>query len=322
MDNGASNSKSSQGANRIITTTHVVTGASGYSGRYITQRLLDRGAQVRSLTSHPDRPDLFNGKVSSLPYSFDYPSQLAHNLEGVNTLFNTYWIRFGLGELTHSTAAENLRILFDSAKIAGVKRIVHISITNAESNSALPYFSGKAIVEQALRESGLSYAILKPTLIFGIEDILINNIAWFLRKFPIYPIFGSGQYRVQPIFVENLADLAVELGARDDNVEMDAVGPDIFTYEEMVRLIRFKIGASSLLIHTSPDLAMFCSKIMGLILKDVVLSRDEIEGFMADLLVSKSDDKPLGTTRLIDWLDKCAGSLGKQYTSELDRHYR
>jgi uncharacterized protein YbjT (DUF2867 family) len=302
--------------------THIVTGASGYSGKYITKRLLDTGAQVRSLTGHPGRFDQFDGNVLSYPYSFDSPEQLTRNLEGVDTLFNTYWIRFGWGELTHDKASENLHILFDSAKAAGVRRIVHVSITNAELNSTLPYFRGKAIVEEALKQSGLSYAILRPTVIFGDEDILVNNIAWFLRRFPVYPIFGSGKYRVQPIFVEDFADLAVELGARDDNVEIDAVGPDIFTYEDMVRLIGSKIGSSTWLVHASSALAMFFSKVAGLILRDVVLTGDEIEALMKNLLVSKSQDIPPGTTRLTDWLDKSAANLGVSYTSELKRHYR
>lgn len=302
--------------------THVVTGAFGYSGKYITQRLLETGAQVRSLTGHAGRFDPFDGNVLSYPYSFDSPAELTRNLEGVDTLFNTYWIRFGRGELTHDKASENLGILFDSAKEAGVRRIVHVSITNPGLNSTLPYFRGKAIVEETLKQSGLSYAILRPTVIFGDEDILVNNIAWFLRKFPVYPIFGSGKYRVQPIFVEDFADLAVELGSRDDNVEIDAVGPDILTYKDMVRLIGSKIGSSTWLVHVSSALAMFSSKVAGLILRDVVLTGDEIEALMEDLLVSRSQDIPPGTTRLTDWLDKSATNLGVSYTSELKRHYR
>ena len=311
-----------QGASSILPNTHVVTGAFGYSGRYITQRLLETGSEVRSLTDHPGRFDLFDGNVLSYPYSFDSPAQLTRNLEGVDTLFNTYWIRFGRGELTHDKASENLRTLFDSAKAAGVRRIVHISITNAELDSTLSYFRGKAIVEKDLRESGLSYAILRPTVIFGLEDILVNNIAWFLRKFPIYPIFGSGHYRLQPIFVEDLADLAVELGAIAGNIEIDAVGPDIFTYEDMVRLIRLKVGSSSWMVHANSALTMFCSKIAGLMLRDIVLTGDEIKALMADLLISKSRDIPYGMTRLTDWLDESATNLGMHYTSELERHYR
>ena len=232
-----------------MTHTHVVTGASGYTGRYITRRLLDGGAEVRTLTGHPDRPSPFDRRVETYPYSFDDPRALASSLEGADTLFNTYWIRFARGELTHDRAVENLRTLFDAAKVAGVRRVVHISITNATVDSSSPYFRGKALAERALTESGLSYAILRPTLIFGREEILLNNIAWMLRRFPVHPIAGSGEYRVQPISVDDLADIAIGLASESENVEIDAVGPDVFTYEEMVRLVKEKIGASAWLVH-------------------------------------------------------------------------
>ena len=304
-----------------MTTTHVVTGASGYTGRYITRRLLDGGAEVRSLTGHPDRPSPFDCRVEMHPYSFDDPDALASSLEGAETLFNTYWIRFARGELTHDRAVENLRRLFDAAKAAGVRRIVHISITNATEDSPLPYFRGKALAERALRESGLSYAILRPTLIFGREDILLNNIAWLLRTFPVHPIAGSGEYRVQPISVDDLADIAISLASESGNVEIDAVGPEVFTYEEMVRLVKEKIGASAWLVHVGNSAAMLGARLMGLLVRDVVLTRDEIEGLTADLLVSKSGEPPPGTTRLSEWLDDNARLLGNEYASELERHY-
>ena len=255
-----------------MTPTHVVTGASGYTGRYITRRLLDGGAEVRSLTGHPDRPSPFDRRVEMHPYSFDDPGALASSLEGADTLFNTYWIRFARRELTHDRAVENLRTLFDAARVAGVRRVVHISITNATEDSPMPYFRGKALVERALRESGLSYAILRPTLIFGREDILLNNIAWLLRKFPVHPIAGSGDYRVQPISVEDLAEIAVRLARESGNVEIDAVGPEVLTYREMVQLVKEKIGASSRLVSVGRTAAMLGARMMGLLVRDVVLT--------------------------------------------------
>ena len=305
-----------------MTPTHVVTGASGYTGRYITRRLLDGGAEVRSLTGHPDRPSPFDRRVETYPYSFDDPDKLASSLEGADTLFNTYWIRFARGELTHDRAVENLRTLFDAAKVAGVRRVVHISITNATEDSPSPYFRGKALAERALRESALSYAILRPTLIFGREDILLNNIAWMLRRFPVHPIAGSGEYRVQPISVDDLADIAIRLARESENVEIDAVGPEVFTYEDMVRLVRDKIGASAWLVHVSNSAAMLAARLMGLLVRDVVLTRDEIDGLAAGLLVSKTGEPPPGTTRLSEWLDDNARLLGSKYASELMRHYK
>ena len=302
--------------------THVVTGASGYSGRYIARRLLDRGDAVRTLTGRPERPGLFGDRVEAHSYSFDNPGALTRSLEGVDTLFNTYWIRFARGGLTHAAAARNSVTLFSAARAAGVRRVVHVSITNADLESPLPYFRGKALVEYALRTSGLSHALLKPALIFGREDILLNNVAWLLRRFPVHPIAGSGDYRVQPIFVEDLAELAIGAADGEGDTEIDAVGPEVFGYEEMVRLIADKIGASARIVHVRPWAAMLGARLIGLLVRDVVLTRDEIDGLTADLLVSKSGQEPTGKARLSDWLEDNAERLGARYASELQRHYR
>ena len=302
--------------------THVVTGAAGYTGKYIARLLLERGDEVRSLTGHPDRPNPFDRPIETVPFAFDDPDALARSIEGADTLFNTYWIRIARGDMTHERAADNLRALFAAAKAAGVRRVVHVSITNAALDSPLPYFRGKATVEKSLRESGLSYAILKPTVVFGREDILLNNMAWMLRRFPVFPIPGAGEYRLQPICVEDLARLAAEMGDRDDDVEIDAVGPDVFTYAELARLLARKAGASCSLLHMSPAMAMIGARLLGVALRDVVLSQDELAGLTGDLLVSKSNDPPPGETRLADWLDENADRLGARYASELERHYR
>ncbi len=304
------------------TLIHVVTGAGGYTGRYIARRLLDEGARVRSLTGHVGRPSPFGDAVEDLPYRFDDVDVMARSLEGADTLFNTYWIRFARGGLTHDVAARNSRALFEAAAKAGVRRIVHVSITNASADSPLPYFRGKALVERALRESGVSHAILRPTIIFGREDILLNNIAWALRRFPAHPIPGRGDYLVQPIYVEDLARLAVKLGAGSDDAEVDAVGPDVMSYEDMVRLIARKVGSSARLVRVPGWMALAGARIAGLAVRDVVLTREEVDGLTAGLLVSRSGARPAGTTRLSEWLDGNADGLGRRYSNELARHYR
>ena len=302
--------------------THVVTGASGYTGRYIARRLVDGGARVRSLTGHMDRPSPFGDAVEVFPYRFDEPDAMSRSLEGADTLFNTYWIRFSRGDLTHEVTVRNSMALFDAAAKAGVRRIVHVSITNASVESPLPYFRGKALVERALRESGVSHAILRPTIIFGREDILLNNIAWALRRFPVHPIPGKGDYPVQPIYVEDLAGLAVEAGAGSEDVEIDAVGPDVMTYKEMVGLVASKVGSAAKLVGVPAWLALALARIAGQVVGDVVLTREEVDGLTAGLLVSKSGAPPMGTTRLTDWLEDNADGLGVQYANELARHYR
>ena len=187
-----------------------VTGAFSYSGKYITSRLLARSEDVITLTNHPNRPDPFDGKVKTFPLDFNNADELVTTLRGVDVLVNTYWVRFDKDNNTQPKAVENTKILVNAAAKAGVKRIVHISITNPSADSHLPYFWGKAANEKAVIASGLSHAILRPTVLFGREDILINNIAWALRHLPVFGVFGDGSYRLQPIFVEDFARLLEE----------------------------------------------------------------------------------------------------------------
>lgn len=295
-----------------------VTGALSYSGKYITKRLLERGEEVITLTGHPNRPDPFGGKVKAYPLDFDEVG-MARSLQGVDVLVNTYWVRFDKGENTQSRAVENTRRLINAAKAAGVKRVVHISITNPSAESDLPYFWGKAANEKTVMDSGMSYAILRPTVLFGAEDILINNIAYLLRRFPFFALPGGGSYRLQPVYIDDLAALAVEGVYSKENYVIDAVGPDIFTFKEMVQLIGEKIGAGRPLISVPPRLALLAAQFLSIFVRDVMLTPEEVDGLMAGLLVS--NDPPHGKTRLGDWLEANKDKVGAQYASELKKHY-
>lgn len=295
-----------------------VTGAFSYSGKYITKRLLERGEEVITLTGHPNRPDPFNGRVKAYPLDFD-EAGMTRSLKGVDVLVNTYWVRFDKGENTQPRAVENTRKLVNAAKAAGVKRVVHTSITNPSAESPLPYFWGKAANEKTVRESGMSYAILRPTVLVGNEDILINNIAFLLKRFPFFALPGDGSYRLQPVYVDDLAELAVEGVYSTENYVIDAVGPDILTFKEMVELIGEKIGAKRPLISVPPRLALFAAQFLSLFVGDVILTPEEVDGLMSGLLVSK--EPPRGKTHLADWLEANKYKVGVKYASELKKHY-
>jgi uncharacterized protein YbjT (DUF2867 family) len=296
-----------------------ITGALSYTGKYATQLMLARGYHVRTLTYHPQRPNPFGGQLEILPYNFDRPDQLTRSLIGVTTLINTYWIRFPRGNSTFETAVRTSRILIDAAKVAGVRRIVHVSIANPSLQSPLAYYKGKAEVEDAVVSSGLSYAILRPTVIFGTEDILINNIAWFVRHFPLFAIPGNGWYRLRPIYVEDMARLLVDSIEIEENSVRDAVGPETFSFTELIHLIADRVGMSVRCIHVPMTVAYLATLITGWILRDVVLTWEEYEGLMHSLLAS--DAPSAGDTLLSDWLAKHAETIGRKYASEVARHY-
>jgi uncharacterized protein YbjT (DUF2867 family) len=295
----------------------LVTGAFGYTGGYIARALVAGGTRVRTLTNHARVDDPLARQVEIAAFNFERPDDLAHSLEGVATLFNTYWIRFPHRGVDFAQAVRNLRALIDAAKRAGVRRFVHVSITNANAASPLPYFAGKGMIEEYLAGSGLSYAILRPAVIFGTEDILLNNIGWLLRRIPLFAIPGDGAYRVQPVFVEDLANLAIEAARRTDNQTIDAVGPETFTFNEIVALLANAVGSRTPSIHLPPAAVLACAWVVGRAMGDVVLTRDEIRGLMADLLVSSGP--PTAPTRISEWLKHNAEFYGVRYASEIGR---
>lgn len=294
-----------------------VTGAFGYSGRYIAKRLLEAGHSVITLTNSLKRENPFGRSVQAFPFHFDEPARLSESLRGVEVLINTYWVRFDHRLFSHEGAVANTKILFQAAKKAGVKRIIHVSITNPDINSELPYFRGKAELEQALKALGLSYCILRPTVLFGKEDVLINNIAWSLRYLPVFGVFGAGDYKLQPIYVDDLAAAAVEKAEENRSEVIEAIGPETFTYRGLAERIRDALGVKRPIINVPPLLGYWGCRAVGLLVRDVVITREEIKGLMEDRLFVVAP--PLGATKLTNWVDEHRDKLGLRYTSEMTR---
>lgn len=298
----------------------VVTGAFSYTGSYIASRLLDAGRKVRTVTAHPRHDHPLAGRIEVVPYRFDQPVQLARSFDGAATFYNTYWVRFPRGDTTFDDAVAKSRALFEAAARAGVPRIVHVSITNADAGSKWLYFRGKAAVEQLLAEAGVGYSIVRPTVVFGWEDVLVNNIAWLLRHFLLFAIPGRGYYRVRPVFVDDLARLCVESASMAGNHVLNAVGPDILTFEEMVRVVRDAVGSRAHLLHVPPATLPALTSLIGLVVRDVLLTREELGGLMDELVTV--DGPATGSVSFRQWVGANAEMLGRSYASELGRHFR
>ena len=298
----------------------LVTGAFSYSGSRIAELLLERGRDLRTLTYHPERQHPLRDRVEARPYRFDDLDALARSLEGVTTLYNTYWVRFERGATTFSTAVANTGALFEAARRAGVARIVHVSIANPSLDSPLPYYRGKALVEQALAASAVPYAILRPTWFFGGSDILTNNIAWVVRHMPVFVVPGDGRYLVQPIHVDDFARICLQAADGLTDVVTDAVGPDLMTYEQLVRAVRDALRKRTPILHAPPAALVALARALGAVVRDVVVTADEIRGLTAGLLASQ--EPALGRVSFLEWLNEHASTLGRAYANELDRHFR
>jgi len=278
------------------------------------------GRTVIDLTRDPRDPHPLGDLVSSAALDFDHPDRLARTLEGVDTLYNTFWIRFERGPITYGWAIDRTRILFEAARRAGVRRLLHISVINAARDAPTAYFRAKAAVEESLASLGIPYAIVRPTVTFGPGDILVNNLAWTLRRLPVFGIPGDGRYPIQPVHIDDIADLAVRVGSAAEDTVVDAAGPDAFTFNEFVALVRAAVGSRSLIVHVPVAAALAAASVLGVMVRDVVLTRDEVAELQSRLMAS--DQPPSGRIHLADWLADNSSTLGRRWASELDRHYR
>jgi NADH dehydrogenase len=297
----------------------VVTGAFSYSGAAIARKLLADGRRVRTLTGHPGRAPK-GTPIEVRPLDFADPTGLAESLRGAATLYNTYWVRFPRGEVDHAAAVANSRVLFGVARDAGVQRIVHVSIMHPSITSPYPYYRGKAEVERALAEAGVPHAVLRPAVLFGGDGVLINNIAWLLRRIPVFAVGGTGEYRIRPIHVDDLAQLCVEAGSSTSTYVIDAVGPERPTFYELARLIRDAIGSHSRIIRVPGELILVAARVLGWALRDTLLTPEEYRA-MADGLAD-TDGPATGTTALSQWIVENKDTLGRRYAHEINRHFR
>jgi NADH dehydrogenase len=296
--------------------TDLVTGATGYSGSYVAERLIHKGRQVRTLTREPsDVPD----PIEAFRYRFDVPDEMLDAFRGVDTFYNTYWVRFGRVSFTHDDAVRNSLALITAAARAGVRRIVHVSIMNPDIHSPYSYHRGKALVEAAVQGSGLQYAIVRPSVLFGGGDILLNNVAWLLRHLHVFAVPGDGSYQIRPTHVEDLADLMVALGHSEDPVVRNAGGPETFAFGDLVRLIGEAAGARALVLNLPKAVVTPMISIVNRITGDVTLHRAELDALMAGL--ATCDGEPAGSRRLTDFLSEQGRGFGAEYASEMERNY-
>jgi uncharacterized protein YbjT (DUF2867 family) len=303
-----------------MTQLDVVTGAFSYSGAAITRQLLDRGHTVRTLTGHPERAPV-GSPVEIRPLDFGVPDELRRSLAGAHTLYNTYWVRFAHGQVSHELAVANSRLLFAAAVAAGMQRIVHVSITNPSPTAADSYFRGKARVEQALAECEIpSHAIARPAILFGRGGVLLNNIAWLLRRLPVFAIGGRGDYRLRPIHVDDLAALCTDLGGRADTVTLDAVGPQSVTFRQLVEEIRAAVGSRSVIVPVPGAAIPALATLLGILLRDTLLTAEEYRSMAAGL--ADSAGPGTGAIGVTDWIRGHGDELGRRYASELDLHFR
>jgi NADH dehydrogenase len=306
---------SGQGSRRVA-----VTGAFGFTGRALATRLLDAGHEVVTLTRRSGAGDPLQPMLDVRLFDTDRPADLVAALTSVDTLFNTYWLRFPRGGQTFEGAVARSATLLAAAREAGVRRVVHVSVVNASPDADTPYVRAKAALESLVRSSGLEWVIVRPTLTYGPADILINNLAWAMRRLPVYGMPGFGRYTVQPVHVDDVARICHEAASGEGGRVLDAAGPEILEYRELVALVRRSIGSRSLVVPMPGAVVLAAARLLGILVRDVVLTRDEIRELTSSLLTSREPAR--GEIRISEWVPANATSLGRRWSSELARNYR
>lgn len=283
----------------------VVTGAFGNTGSAIATRLRTAGRSVRTLTNHAPAD---SGDIDVHPLAFDDPVQLAAAFDGAATFYNTYWMRMGSGG-RYDVAVARSRLLIEAASRAGVQRIVQFSVVKPSCDSPYPYFRAKAEVEAIVAGTGIPAAIIRPAVIFGGENVLVDNLAYLLRRSPLFLVPGDGQYRVRPVHVDDVADLCVAAGRRHDDEVHDAVGPERPTFDELITTVGDAIGCSTRILHAPPWLVLGAGRLLGAITRRQLLNRAELMSTMDGL--ADSDAPAIGPTSLSSWIAEHADTLGR-----------
>ena len=296
-----------------------VTGAFGFTGRAIAEALLERGDRVLTLTNHPRPADPLAARLTVAPLAFGDPARLVAALAGTDVLINTYWLRFPRGDRTFERAIVETGVLLRAAREAGVRRVVHISVVGADPGAPTPYVRAKAVNEAAVRSAGIEWAIVRPTLTFGPSDVLVNNMAWALRRLPVYGIPGLGRYPIQPVHVDDVARICIELADGPSEVVTDAAGPDTLEYRDMVAAVRSAVGSRSLVVPMPAAAVLAAGRVLGRIVGDVVLTQDEVRELTTGFL--RSLEPPRGRIRFGEWVAANGETLGRRWSSEVARNF-
>ncbi len=294
----------------------VITGAFSYTGAAVAEELLRRGWRVHTLTNRSAPPGCDH--ISAAPLRFD-PEHLRQQFADADLFINTYWIRLPWRGHTFGRAVENSKMLLGAARDAGVERTVHLSVSNAEQGTNLGYYAGKDRVESYIEAEIDNYAIVRPTLVVGPNDVLSNNIAWFLRRFPFFPVPDGGNCRLQPITLSDAARIIVDAAEARGNQRIDAAGPDIMSFRDYLALLQKACGVRRWRPSVPGWLCLLMLKPIELLLRDIVLTKEELQGLQQELLLSR--EAPLGTASVEQWLMENGDIMGRAYVNDLRRHF-
>ena len=234
--------------------TVLVTGATGFLGRRVVQKLLEHNYQVRCLVRTPGRERIFpEGTVDVYYGDIDSPEALLSACRGVEQVIHLVAVIRETGAATfdavNRVGVEN--VVAAASAAGGVQQLIHVSAVGAVNNPEYPYLLSKWQGEQAVVASGLPHTIIRPSIIFGEGDEFLSSLAALVRIFPLVPIISSGRNRLQPIWVDDVAQcIALSLSRHDlQGHILELGGPEQVSYNEIVGILSRTMGRKRLRLH-------------------------------------------------------------------------
>jgi len=273
----------------------LVTGGTGFVGGHVVRALRDAGRRVRVLVRDPGAAgplvelgcELVEGDMTE-------PETLGRALDGVACVVHLVAIRQGKDEQFERIMSRGTRDLVDAARGAGVGRFVHMSAlgTNEETKDLVPYYRAKWEMEQAVQGSGLPYVVFRPSFVFGADGGILPTFRRIARLAPVTPITGTGEQRIQPIWVDDVAAYFARAVELEDatNRTFELGGPDVVDWNELWARLKRALGVKRPSIHLPMAFMRANALVTERLPGDVPLTRDLLKMMEAGDNVAANDD--------------------------------
>jgi uncharacterized protein YbjT (DUF2867 family) len=274
-----------------------VFGGSGFLGQAIVRALAPQGYLVRVAARRIELAEKVKtagdvGQITLMRANLRAPQSVAHAIAGSQAVINAAGIAFEHGRQRYKTVhAGGARTIAEAARAAGVERLIHVSGIGADSRSwKNRYVQSKVEAEDAIVAGFETATILRPSVVFGSDDVLFNRLARIAAMAPFMPVVGSGRAKVQPVFVGDVAAAAVAVLARPDTAKsvFELGGPRVYTYRELAALTLREIDRAKPIIGVPAGLmklAAFFAEFPALLGRTPQITRDQVDLLLHDNVV-------------------------------------
>jgi uncharacterized protein YbjT (DUF2867 family) len=318
-------------ANRLVT----VFGGSGFLGRSIVRALVNQGWRIRVAVRRPDLAAFLQpiggvGQIQPVQANLRFPNSIAAAIEGATAVVNATGVAAESGAQTFTAVhVEGATALARAARDAHVSSYVHISGIGSDVNSASPYIASKGLGETATRETLPDAVVLRPSVVFGPEDGFFNRFGALACYFPVLPLLGGGETRLQPVYVGDIgqAVAAALSGVAKPGVVYELGGPNIMTLREAAELTLSAIDRRRLLIglplgpsRWMASSTQFASKAtFGLFPKLLTTTRDQVDLLASDNVVSAEAEAEGRVLRSLSVVPQAAETIIPSYLTRFRR---